>query len=301
MDYLEIVLEGYFNENNRLFLENYFSREFKKAQRDEFVEADEFFSGCLKEVEKWEKGIQIRFWEREEELYFMLSNAKTGNLSYNDTGGKSIEQNNKELIEWCNNQLEVLNIQNFTVQMAQFTNGRIPYNMSYNEIVYIKQAIQNAKSNNKTSPDQQIVKQNPESNKKIITFRTSEIIEKIHSELKGFFPNKEAELLKALQGEQLSEKLLFPHNQNKFVEVFRRIKYNGLLINNDTQIRDWICANFCYIKKGFEEPQPFKESSVWDNLNKGKGEPSKKERIDIKWLDYKNPNQLSREKQNEKL
>lgn len=156
--------------------------------------------------------------------------------------------------------------------------------------------------NTEPLPPQPIVKQKPELNVKLITFKNSETIEKIHSELKGFFPNKEAELLKALQGEQLSEILLFPHNQNKFVEVFRRLKYNGFLLNTDTEIKNWICTTFQFVKKGFAEPQPFNESSVWDNLNKGKGEPTKKERICITdWLPYKSPLQLTRETENEKL
>ena len=108
--------------------------------------------------------------------------------------------------------------------------------------------------------------------------------------------------MKALQGEQLGEILLFPHNQNKFVEVFRRLKYNGFLLNTDTETKNWICTTFQFVKKGFAEPQPFNESSVWDNLNKGKGEPTKKERICITdWLPYKSPLQLTRETENEKL
>jgi hypothetical protein len=154
----------------------------------------------------------------------------------------------------------------------------------------------------KAFPPQPIVKQKPQLNGKLITFKNSETIDKIHSELKGYFPKKEAELLKALQGEQLSEILLFPHNQNKFVEVFRRLKYNGFLLNTDTETKNWICTTFQFVKKGFAEPQPFNESSVWDNLNKGKGEPRKKERICITdWLPYKSPLQLTRETENEKL
>ena len=151
-------------------------------------------------------------------------------------------------------------------------------------------------------PPQPIVKQKPEPNEKVITLKNDETIKNVHSELKGYFPNKEAELLKALQGEQLSEILLFPHNQNKFVEVFRRLKYNGFLLNTDTETKNWICTTFQFVKKGFAEPQPFNEGSVWRNLNMGKGEPPKKERICItEWLPYKSPLQLTREKENEKL
>lgn len=151
-------------------------------------------------------------------------------------------------------------------------------------------------------PPQPIVKQKPELNGKLIIFKNNETIEKIHSELKGYFPNKEAELLKALQGEQLTEILLFPHNQNKFVEVFRRLKYNGFLLNSDTETKNWICTTFQFVKKGFAEPQPFNENTVWNNLNKGKGEPTKKERICITdWLPYISPKTLEEAAQKEKL
>ena len=146
------------------------------------------------------------------------------------------------------------------------------------------------------------VKIKPEMTNKLITFKNTGIIDDLHAELKVFFPNKQSELLKALQGEQLTEILFFPHNQNKFVEVFRRLKYNGFLLNSDTETKDWICSTFQFKKKGYPEPQPFNSSSVWDNLNKGKGEPTKKERICISdWLPYKSPLTLTREAVKEKL
>jgi len=147
-----------------------------------------------------------------------------------------------------------------------------------------------------------IEKHNNKLKSKKISFNKDETIEKLHSELKGYFPNKEAELLKVLQGDKITELLLFPHNQNKFVEVIRRLKYNGFLLNNDTEIKNWICSTFNFKKKGFSQPQPFNENTVWDTINKGKGEPTKKERICIAdWLPYKSTLQLSREAEKEKL
>jgi hypothetical protein len=146
-----------------------------------------------------------------------------------------------------------------------------------------------------------IEKQKPKPQELKISFKNSEIIEKIHSELKGFFPNKEAELLKVLQGEQLSEFLLFHSNQNKFVEVFRRLKYNGYLLNKDTETMNWICATFQFVKIGLE-PRSFNKNTVWGNLNKGVGEPTKKERIcNIALLPYLSSQQLARNKEAEKL
>lgn len=314
MNYLEIVLKGYFNDNNRKFLEKYFLREYKKAEKDDFLEADEFFSGCLEVIESFEKHLEDNVNERKRELTFMLINAKNGTLSFADLENKTIEQKRLETIEFCEQELkdvrpDGIGSLSFTVNLFSLTNGSIAYHLAYNEVLQIKISIlkvfRHTHSNIEPLSTQSIVKQKPEPYGKLITFKNIETIEKIHSLLKGYFPNNEDKLFKALQGEQLSELLLFPHNQNRFVEVFRRLKYNGFLLNNDTETKKWICTTFQFVKKGFKEPQPFKESSVWDNLNKGKGEPTKKERICIdeckEWLPYKSPLQLKREAEQEKL
>jgi hypothetical protein len=128
------------------------------------------------------------------------------------------------------------------------------------------------------------------------------VINKLHGLLKGYFSNKEPELLRVLKGEKIEELLFFPHNQNKFVEVFRRLKYNGFLLNTDTETKDWICSTLTRKAKDIEQPQPFNNNSVWDILSKGK-EPTKKQRICIAddWLPHKSYNQLLSETEREKL
>ncbi len=156
----------------------------------------------------------------------------------------------------------------------------------------------------KALPPQPITKQKPEITDKLITFNNTEIIDKLFNELKGFFTNNEAELLKVLQGEQLNKKLLFPHNQNKFVELFKRLKYNGFLLNTPKEIENWICLNFSYqFQKGnIKEVRNFNSSTVHDILTKDKGEPTKKERICmLDWLPYKSHLTLHRESESEKL
>lgn len=220
-----------------------------------------------------------------EEFEYQLKKTKDENVFHNISTYKSILYQN----------LGVVN------EVIKYLEANSPNPLTETIEQRYKNIFDNLKPNS-TLPPEPIVKQKPEPNGKLITFKNSEIIEKIHSELKGYFPNKEAELLKVLQGEQLSELLLFPHNQNKFVEVFRRLKYNGFLLNTDTETKNWICTTFQFVKKRFVEPQPFNGSSVWDNLNKGKGEPAKKERICVtEWLPYKSPLQLTRETKNEKL
>ena len=128
----------------------------------------------------------------------------------------------------------------------------------------------------------------------------SDIIDKLYAKLKTYFPGGEKDLENVLKGKSISEPLLFPHNQNKFVEVFRRLKYNGYLPNASTEIKDWICANFNRRKD--ENTISFNPSTVWDILTKAKGEPAKKERICIAdWLPYKSLSQLQNEAKKEKL
>ena len=152
-----------------------------------------------------------------------------------------------------------------------------------------------------TLPPQQTEKTKPKLNEALISFSSTEIIERLHIELKGYFQGKEAELKRALQGRQLQEFLLFPHNQNKFVEVFKRLKYNGFLLSTPKETKDWICSTFTYQyrKSNQKEVREFNTLTVHDILTKDKGEPTKKERICIvDWLPYKS--HLTRQREAEK-
>jgi hypothetical protein len=160
MDYLEIVLQGYFDNNNRKHLEKYFYREYKKAEKEHF-EPDEFFDGCFSVVEQFEGYLKRLIHERKIELKTMLSLAKVGKLSYDNLEGKTIEQNWKETIEFCNNELkdvrpDGIGDETYLVSLSELTThrnnglGRIYYNMRYNEILVIKDAILAAKEKAET-------------------------------------------------------------------------------------------------------------------------------------------------------
>ena len=171
MNYLEIVLQGYFNENNREFLEKYFFREFKKAEKEQYFEADEFFNGCIKVIESWEKYLQEQVFKRKHELYLMLDGAKNGTMKYGDLQGKTIEEKRRETIKYCEQELKEVRPDgigsfSFTVHLHSLTNGRIAYNMSYNELLVIKIAILKAfkktQPNIEPLPPQPIEEQKPE-------------------------------------------------------------------------------------------------------------------------------------------
>lgn len=146
----------------------------------------------------------------------------------------------------------------------------------------------------------QPIKTDQQQPEKLISFDSPETIEMLFHELKGFFPGKDSELKKALNGEQLNELLFFPDNGNRFVEVFRRLNYNGKLLNNFTQIRDWICTNFSfqYTKGVIRRTERFKAETVYSVL-KGKSEPKKKNRLlqECDWLPHKTKSQLENEKE----
>ena len=111
--------------------------------------------------------------------------------------------------------------------------------------------------------------------------------DELYRELCKFFDAGDHDDLKRLlQGGSIDRKINFLSNQNRLVEVFRRLKYNGFLFETSTGIRDWLCNNFLYLSKtGARKLNPH---SVWDILSKAKGEPSPKSRIcKFEWLQYK--------------
>jgi len=72
-------------------------------------------------------------------------------MEYGNLEGKTIEQKRQETIEYCEQELKEvrpdgIGSMSFTVHLHSVTNGRISHNMSYNELLTIKLAIQTAKT-----------------------------------------------------------------------------------------------------------------------------------------------------------
>jgi PBP1b-binding outer membrane lipoprotein LpoB len=146
MNFLEIVLQGYFNQNNREFLGRYFFREFKKAEKEQFFEANEFFIGCLKVIDGWKEYLQNEVNKIKNELYSMLNAAKSGTLSYAEMKDKTIEQLNEETIQYCieelkNERADGLGSVTFSVHLNSLTKGRFNHHLNYNEVLQIEFAI----------------------------------------------------------------------------------------------------------------------------------------------------------------
>jgi hypothetical protein len=108
-----------------------------------------------------------------------------------------------------------------------------------------------------------------------------------------FSPSDRPDLKALLLGHPVDHKLVFDGNQNRLVEVFRRLSYNGFLHESWTSLRDWLCRHFSY--RGKEGVADLSMNSVWDILSKAKGEPTGKSRIcAFNWLSYKTQASLKR-------
>jgi hypothetical protein len=129
-------------------------------------------------------------------------------------------------------------------------------------------------------------------------------MDKVYELLKGFFQGREADFKQVLQGLLVRDRLHFPHNQNKLVEVFRRLKYNRFISSNKKEIERWLCKHFSFPdeKDGKKEVKPFNSDTVYALLSGAKGEPPPSERIcNVHWLPHKTHAQLRREKKEEPL
>ncbi len=139
MNYSDIISEGFEDQNNREFLENYFVREFRKAEKDHYT-AVEFFTGCIREIKAVETWINNVVASKKHKLFLLLGSAKDGTLQHTDLKGKTIEQANQETIEYCENALQNETPGSFAGQTfaASLSNGCM---LDYNEAKYIEKSL----------------------------------------------------------------------------------------------------------------------------------------------------------------
>ena len=155
INYSELILEGFFIENNRKYLSNYFFRE-SKAANDKGYEHEEFFSGLKIVLQRWEDSVKGKVLERKKELHLMLSEAKNKTLGYSDLNGKSIEQKRKDTIAFCEGELshensfEIGNM-SFSIDLNKVTNGKVISSLNRLQFKSIIEAVDEAESRTKTT------------------------------------------------------------------------------------------------------------------------------------------------------
>ncbi len=154
MNYLKIIWQGYFDEENDVlnmwgeheYLENYFFKECKKAEK-EFVEPVEFFEKCIHVVENLEDILVIGekgFNDRKNELELLHNQAKKGLLQYENMEGKTIEQKRQETIEYCKHELASISETDHCINLEDLTSGQMRGILYKDDLLQIKLAIQNA-------------------------------------------------------------------------------------------------------------------------------------------------------------
>lgn len=146
-----------------------------------------------------------------------------------------------------------------------------------------------AKPNPKTKTREQIK----------IQFKTIPARKNVFEILMPYFEKQQEQLLKVLKGEK-TEKLFFPHDSKRLTEFFRRLLYNNVIDNTDTQIMDFLCNNFEFFNDG--KITPFSKETTYGNLTKERGNLAKQKRIgDVDWLPYLSHEQQMRRKQENKI
>lgn len=143
MDYIDIILRGYLNENDKQFLSKYFIRESKKAEK-ELYSFDEFFAGLDNAINKFKIEYKNRLYKRKNELYLMKEGAENGTLTYRDLKGESIKERNKKTIEYCESELSEISFENYPIGLLYFTNNRFTGHLNYSEVEFIENEIAKA-------------------------------------------------------------------------------------------------------------------------------------------------------------
>ena len=212
INYSELILEGFFIENNRKYLSNYFFRE-SKAAYDKGYELEEFYSGINVVLRHWEDSVKGKVLERKKELHLMLSEAKNKTLGYSDLDGKSIEQKRKDTISFCEGELshensfEIGNM-SFSIDLNKLTNGKVIYSLNRFQFNIIIEAVKEAESRTKIPFDDKSTQESSKT-RDIITeiingidrdkgweyaFRSKEDLDAFIELLTCFFEQREYEL-----------------------------------------------------------------------------------------------------------
>jgi hypothetical protein len=145
MDYLKIVLEGFFDKNSRKHLEKYFLRESTKAEKEGF-DSEEFFDGCLSVITGFKDYILHEHSKHKDKLYQHRALAESGKLNYaKDDSNMTNQERWDQTIEYCNRELEKSTMENHYAHLDSITMGRYPYNMPYTNVLELLQSLEKAK------------------------------------------------------------------------------------------------------------------------------------------------------------
>ncbi len=79
MNYSKLIIDAYIeNEEHRTPFKSFFKREAQKAQRDEFIEPEDLFNGCLYVLSKFKSEIENQYDRRYKENDFVIASVESG-------------------------------------------------------------------------------------------------------------------------------------------------------------------------------------------------------------------------------
>ena len=142
MDFKQLILEGYYNNNSRFFLCDYFVRKCKLALRDEFFQKDYFFGLLEFEVLQIKKFFLNEVNKRKSEINKIIVCAKQTGLYPKKTQNQTLDEFVNELLQEFKN-LTPFDLGYYRVREV----FRLDYNLSinYEEVLYIEQELKKAK------------------------------------------------------------------------------------------------------------------------------------------------------------
>lgn len=143
MDYLEILIRGYFSRSSRSVLDQYFLRKFHEAEDKQYT-AEEFFSGCFTVIRKLYMEIDRRLHEEKRDLLKLKGMYEKGMDSTSDNPKKPTEDQIANVIE-IDKELSQLNAEYFPANLNRITENKIYGQLYFSEVQYIEHSLKKAK------------------------------------------------------------------------------------------------------------------------------------------------------------
>lgn len=231
------------------------------AKRDQFFEADEFFRGCLKVIEGWEKHFEKEKFLYLKELVYTKNRIKDGTIPVEALNGKTIEESKQELIDYYESEIRTIDdsfvAQQPTMPLSLLTNGRVNH-ITYDEVMQIKDSIN--KAYQKTLIEEKIhpfiewllpQKPTPETQviSKGLTDKPNDNTDQIKAIIAAMFPlandNERQSLLNHLNGQTGYLKLTYIGKKTDLWNHLKIIRQSGI----DRNVLATVFSECCQWKK----------------------------------------------------
>ena len=122
-NYLNLIFSGYFKNPNTL--KRYLIRNQKIEERNNFITEDEFYDNCKDVLLKLKEDIYFQYNNRKSELLKVLDFKKHKGIDTIET----------------QKQYDTIDLSHFTINLYSITNQKIKAHLSYSEIEFVENTI----------------------------------------------------------------------------------------------------------------------------------------------------------------